>query len=62
MKSYCTGTVPLTGIPPMLPVMVSEVIPVGMVMLNEVDEVVFAITALGGTMPGWSAESNTVTS
>ena len=51
-QSYCTGTVPLTGMPPMLPVMVSDVTPVGTVILNEVDEVVFAITALGGTTPG----------
>jgi hypothetical protein len=36
----------------MLPVTVREVMPVGTVMLNEVDEVVFAITALGGTTPG----------
>jgi hypothetical protein len=46
----------------MLPVIVSEVMPVGTVMLNEVDEVVFAIAALDGTTPGWSAESRTVTS
>jgi hypothetical protein len=32
MARYCTGTVPLTGIPPMLPVIVNEVIPVGTVM------------------------------
>ena len=36
----------------MLPVIVNEVMPVGTVMLNEVDDVVFAITALGGTTFG----------
>jgi len=36
----------------MLPVMVSDVMPVGTVILNEEDEVVFAITALAGTTPG----------
>ena len=62
LNRYCTGTVPLTGIPPMLPVMVSEVTPVGTAILNEVDDVAFAMTALGGTTPGWSAETDTVTS
>ena len=39
MLAYCTGTVVLTGIPPTAPVMVSSVIPVGTLMVNEVDEV-----------------------
>ena len=58
---YCTGTVPPTGMPPIEPVIVSEVIPVGTVMGNVVEEVPFAIWALGGTTPLELLERETVT-
>ncbi len=50
-SAYCTGTVPLTGMPPTSPVMVNEVIPAGTVILSVVEDVPFAIRALGGTTP-----------
>ncbi len=51
ISGYCTGTVPLTGMPPIDPVIVSDVIPVGAVMASVVEEVPLAITTLGGTTP-----------
>src|SRR5512146_210419 len=50
--AYCTATVVLTGMPPMEPVMVSELVPLGTVMLSVAEEVPLAITALAGTTPG----------
>jgi len=41
-SGYCTGTVPLTGMPPTSPVMVNEVIPAGTVILSVVEEVPLA--------------------
>ena len=40
--------------------MVSEVIPVGTLIVNEVDEVPFAINALDGVTPAGLLESETV--
>ena len=47
--------------PPIEPVIVSEVIPVGTVMVNVVEEVPFAIWALGGTTALELLERATVT-
>jgi hypothetical protein len=51
----------LTGIPAIEPVMVSEVIPLGTLILSVVDEVPFAIWVVGGTTFGWSLDNATVT-
>jgi hypothetical protein len=56
---HCTGTVPLTGMPPMAPITVSDVTPVGTVMLTVADDVPFAICAMAGTTFGESADKFT---
>jgi hypothetical protein len=61
-NSYCTATVPLTGMPPIVPVIVNYVIPVGTVMERVVEEVVFAIVALDGTTPLGLLDRETVLS
>ena len=50
----------LTGMPPMEPVIVSEVVPLGTVMFSVVEAVPLAITALGGRTPGGLLDRSTV--
>lgn len=64
--AHCTGTVVLSGIPPMYPVMVNELVPLGTVMLKEAEEAPVAMETLDGkeetdglllkyTVVGWMA-------
>lgn len=58
---YCTGTVPLTGMPPIVPVTVRDVIPVGTLMAKEAAEEPMAMVVVDGTTFEELLDSDTVT-